>query len=402
VRKVILIGVLALAVLLVGASVALGADRTVSCGQDLDAAINGDGATTATRFVLEAGCTFTISATAKLKNGDDLVCETSPTFQELAINEREGETHLPDSAYDPTTFCTVQGGSAVAQVIARIDDADIEGITIRGGNYTGQAGTGTGLKDGSASDAAEAFGIVVENNEGAGITNCHGDYNRIELRNNTTNADALGHIGSGIKCIDEAAIRHSWVHDTQGNGIWCDEGCTDRAVGVWHVNFNVIEDNGKDGVRWEFDEPGVANPGEALIEHNEIHGNVRTGVQARDAGEAEIRDNIFGGNGTAVRASDSGRSDRFNLVGIWIHHNVLNGDTLQGCELPDSIVDCHNNGGSSGSLSEPSEPAPDEPTGEPSSSDIDGDGIANTEDPDKDGDGVRNRDDSDPKDPGRN
>jgi hypothetical protein len=327
-----------------------------------------------------------------------MVCATPPTFRELAINERSGEPHAPDSAYDPTAYCTIQGSSSLDNVVARTGTAHLVGLNIQGGNYTGAADSGKALKDGSASDASTAYGIVVRNTEGAGIGNAHGDYNRIELTNTTTDPNALGHIGSGIKFIDEGVIRHSYVHDNQGNGIWCDEGCRDTSKGVWHVNFNVVENNGKDGIRWEFDEPSVTNPGEALIEHNEVHGNVRTGVQARDAGTATIRDNIFGGNGTAVKASDSGRSDRYNLVGIRITDNVLNGDSLQGCELPDSIVFCANNGASSGSAQEPipEKPAPE---CEVKDSDIDGDCIRNRDDPDRDGDGVLNGDDSAPKDP---
>ncbi len=399
--------VLALATVLAVAGVALAADRQIACGQDLDAVVNGDGGTTATRFILEAGCQHQTSATVILKDGDQLVCATRPTFREIPIPERQGDPHAPDSAYDPTVFCDIKPASAVETTIARRGDTHIEGIHVRGGqNYNG-TGSGQGIADGQHAPTGTAYGIVVSESASVGISNCHGDYNRIELFDNTNNPDAIGVTGSGIKCIQESVIRHSWVHDEQGNGIWCDEGCTDTSNGKWHVNFNVVERSGtdasaKDGIRWEFDEPGVANPGEALIEHNLVTDNTRTGVQARDAGTAEIRDNIFGGNGTAVRASDSGRSDRFNLVGIWIHHNVLNGDELKGCELPDSVVRCDNNGGSSGSLSEPSEPAPDEPApGEPSSSDIDGDGIPNADDPDKDGDGVSNGPDDFPKDPER-
>jgi hypothetical protein len=303
------------------------ANRSVACGSDLDNLTAADGGTTATTFILQAGCTFTVSKTVVLKNGDAMKCAQAPTFQELAINERPGEPHAPDSAYNPTAFCTVQGANGVDNVMARQGTVHLEGLNILGGTYTGVADSGKGLKDGSASDASTAYGLV------------------IELTNNTTNPTALGITGSGIKCVDEAVIRHSYVHDTQGNGIWGDEGVKDTSRGIWHVNFNVVINNGKDGIRWEFDEPGVSNPGEALIEHNEVHGNTRTGVQARDAGTATIRDNIFGQQDSriGVKASDSGRTDRYNLQGISITNNVLNADTVQGCQLPDSVVFCANN-----------------------------------------------------------
>ena len=323
--------------------VAHAADRNVACGSDLDQVVNGDSATRATRFILGAGCQFTVSATAILKDGDQMVCSRPPAFRELAIPERAGDPHAPDSAYDPTVFCDIKPTAAVQTTVARRGDTHIEGLHVRGAtNYNG-TGSGQGIADGKGAPTQSAYGIVVSESASVGISNCHGDYNRIELFDNTNNGAALGVTGSGIKCIQEAAIRHSWVHDEQGNGIWGDEGVTDTSNGVWHVNFNVTERNGKDGIRWEFDEPGVANPGEALIEHNLVRNNVRDGISARDAGTATIRDNIFGGNGVAVRASDSGRTDRYNLVGISIVDNLLNGDRLEGCQLPDNVVFCARN-----------------------------------------------------------
>lgn len=349
-KRSVLFGLLGLALACVMLAVltasANAASRTinVACGADLDNAVNGDSSTIGTRFVLQSGCTFTASASVVLKGGDELVCAQAPTFTVLAINERAGEPHAPDSAYNPTAYCTVQGASGVDNTIERQGTTYLEGLNIQGGDFNGSSDSGKGIKDGSASDASYAYGIVVRNNDAQGIGNCHGDYNRIEVTNTTQDASALGFTGAGVKCVEEAVVRHSYVHDNQGNGLWCDEGCTDTSKGVFHINFNYVVNNGKDGIRWEFDEPNVANPGEALIEHNEVHGNTRTGVQARDAANAMIRDNIFGGNvGPGVRASDSGRTDRFNLFNIDIVTNVMNGDEIKGCELPDSVVYCSGN-----------------------------------------------------------
>jgi len=79
--------------------------------------------------------------------------------------------------------------------------------------------------------------------------------------------------------------------------------------------------------------------------------NIRIGIHARDAQDALIRGNTFGSttiagvsyasnSGGAIRASDSGRSDRPDLANIEITGNTLNGETITGCELPDEIVDC--------------------------------------------------------------
>lgn len=87
---------------------------------------------------------------------------------------------------------------------------------------------------------------------------------------------------------------------------------------------------GREGIRWE-KVGNEASHGEALIEHNEVHGNgaieSRAGIAARDSQDALIQENFFVAKsdfGTsypknsagAIRASDSGRSDRPNLFNI--------------------------------------------------------------------------------------
>jgi hypothetical protein len=44
--------------------------------------------------------------------------------------------------------------------------------------------------------------------------------------------------------------------------------------------------------------------------------------------------------GVAIRATDSGRSDRPDLFNVDIVANVLNGELVMGCESPDEIVYC--------------------------------------------------------------
>jgi hypothetical protein len=65
-----------------------------------------------------------------------------------------------------------------------------------------------------------------------------------------------------------------------------------------------------------------------------------------------VRRNVFGAksianvayspnaSGVAIRATDSGRLDRPDLLNVDIVANVLNGETIVGCEKPDDIVDC--------------------------------------------------------------
>jgi hypothetical protein len=52
---------------------------------------------------------------------------------------------------------------------------------------------------------------------------------------------------------------------------------------------------------------------------------------------------LYGPNAVAaIRATDSGRTGRPDLQNVDIVNNVLNGETIKGCELPDNIVSCAN------------------------------------------------------------
>ena len=166
--------------------------------------------------------------------------------------------------------------------------------------HRGQAGSGVCYAGGASSSQSQLYAVRIANNEGAGVSNFHGTFWRSELTNNTTNPGALGFIGSGLKAVDEVWVVESYVHDTQGNGIWCDEECNDTTAnpgGKFVVNENLIVNNGRDGVRWEKvgDE---ATAGEARVYGNEIHGNGRAtgraGVGIRDAQDIVVDNNSFG------------------------------------------------------------------------------------------------------------
>ena len=322
----------------------------IPCDHDIDAKINADDRGTASRFVLEAGCTFVASETIVPSDGDEVACEVAPTF------EKRGP------AFDPTTRCTVAGNSSVENVFrpqgqgGTTATVHFEGIKITGGNFTGSSGTGAGIAEGSMTDASSHYGIEVMDNEAAGILSAKGTFERVEFTDNTNDPDALGVIGAGIKARNEIEVKDSYVHDTQGNGIWCDNFCEDSAGhpnGFW-VHDNLVVNNGRAGIR--FENVG-SNGGEALIEDNEVHGNSygdaeRGGISVRDAQNATIRNNRFGevtidgvkyppnSRDVAIIASDSGRADRPNLSNIQIESNTLNGETIKGCELPDTVVEC--------------------------------------------------------------
>jgi hypothetical protein len=325
----------------------------IPCGQDIDAAINADPRATASRFVLGADCPFTASATIVPSNGDEVACAVAPTFVQRG------------PAFDPTTRCTVAGNASVNNVFRPIGQGGttatvrFEGITITGGNFTGSSGTGAAIAEGSMTDFSSHFGIEVRDNDAAGIVSAKGTFERVELTNNTRDPNALGFIGAGMKARTEVDVKESYIHDTQGNGLWCDEFCVDASNmpnGFW-VHANLVVNNGRAGIRWE--NVGGSTAGEALIENNDVHGNSpdanRGGISVRDAQNATIQNNRFGpvtiadvaylpnSRNVAIIAADSGRADRPDLFNIDIVNNTLNGETIKGCELPDTVVACAGN-----------------------------------------------------------
>src|SRR5215204_1412381 len=239
----------------------------IPCDQDIDATINADDRGTASRFVLEADCTFVASETIVPSDGDEVECAVAPTFEQRG------------PASDPTTYCTV-AGPGVENVFRPIGQGGtlatvrFEGIKITGGNFTGSSGSGAAIAEGSMTNLSSHYGIEVMNNDAAGILSAKGSFERVELTDNTRDPDALGVIGSGLKARDEVEVKDSYIHDTQGNGLWCDNFCEDSAGhpnGFW-VHDNLVVDNGRAGIR--FERVGqVSNAGEALIENNEVHGN---------------------------------------------------------------------------------------------------------------------------------
>jgi hypothetical protein len=333
----------------------------IPCGQDIDARINSDDRDTPSRFELGAGCTFTASAPIVPSNGDEVACAVAPTFVKVTPASDPAQ-----AAYDPTTKCTVAGNSSVENVFRPIGKGGttatvrFEGITITGGNYTGSTGSGAGIAEGSMTNLSTHYGIEVMKNDAAGILSAKGTFERVEFTDNTQVSGALGIIGAGLKARNEVEVKNSYIHKTQGNGLWCDNYCEDSPTtthpnGFW-VHHNLVVDNRRAGIR--FERVGdVSTAGEALIEYNEVHGNSadenRGGISVRDAQNATIQFNRFGKVTTwgtydpnaraAIIASDSGRSSRPDLFNIDIANNTLNGEIMKGCELPDTAVACAGN-----------------------------------------------------------
>ena len=311
--------------------------------------VNADDPTIGTRFQLEGPCTYPVDTMVALKNGDE-IAGPEGTFIERG------------RAFDPQPTVTIEGSEGLSNVIRAQGTVRLEWVKIVGG--TGQylsgspvAGTGSGLAMGLASNTSSLYAVDITGTDGAGITNAHGTFDSIELDDTTNNADFLEFIGSGLKAVTEVEVRNSYIHNNQGNGLWCDEFCHDsesHPKGFW-IHDNLVVNNDRAGIR--FERVGeVADAGEALIENNKVHGNSlrlsRGGIDIRDAQNALVRNNVFGAktiagvayprnrDRMAIRATDSGRSDRPDLLNVDIVGNVLNGELIKGCEKPDTIVAC--------------------------------------------------------------
>ena len=133
---------------------------------------------------------------------------------------------------DPQPTVTIEGSEGLSNVIRAQGTVRLEWVKIVGG--TGQylsgspvAGPGSGLAAGLASNTSSLYAVDITAPFEAGITNAHGTFDSIELDDTTNNADFLGFIGSGLKAVTEVEVRNSYIHNNQGNGLWCDEFCHD-------------------------------------------------------------------------------------------------------------------------------------------------------------------------------
>ena len=186
----------------------------------------------------------------------------------------------------------------------------------------------------------------IHNNDSLGISNAKGQILDSEFFSNSEAGASIGVNGSAIKGITQFEAGRLFVHDEQGNGIWCDVGCDpdpEREHGFW-VHHSVVVESDRAGIRYE------NSATKALIENNEIHANGlkerRGGVDIRDSQNAEVKNNNFGpepiagvnyaanGDKIGVRATDSGRSDRVNLSDIHVDNNTMDGDRIVSCGDP--------------------------------------------------------------------
>ena len=300
-------------------------------GADIDNVINSDSSGSATTFCVYAG-RYTVSTQATLKAGDKLMGEP-------------GMWLSVDTA--STARKPIPKVNLVGQGTDNLLRARGTGISISWVDLTGASGTGTGSGAITAGSAGSDFLVEfvrIHDNASVGISNMKGRIFHSEFFKNSIKESALGFNGSAVKGITEYEADGVYVHEEQGNGLWCDVGCKNSArnmtdecptesTGCFWVHNSVVEDSGRAGIRYE------NSSSEALFDHNVIRGNGikerRGGIDIRDSQDAEVRNNILSANnGIGVRATDSGRSDRVNLERILVKENDLGGDRIVTCGVP--------------------------------------------------------------------
>jgi hypothetical protein len=295
-------------------------------GVDIDAIINNDPSGTATTFCVYAG-TYTVSAPAILKAGDKLKGEPNPPLTPVG------------TANKPTPVAKLVASGSKNLLRANGNDISITWVDLSGADGTGN-GTGAITAGSAGSDFLVQFARIHEN-DSLGISSMKGTVLDSEFFKNSLDPDSLGFNASAVKGITEYQAGRVYVHDEQGNGLWCDVGCSndlDRTNGFW-VHDSVVINSGRAGIRYE------NSSSEALFQNNEIRGNGinehRGGIDIRDSQDAQVLNNILSANnGIGVRSTDSGRSDRVNLERILVKENDLGGDRIVTCGGP---VECINN-----------------------------------------------------------
>ena len=345
--------------------------RRVRDGDDLAAAINS--APAGTTFCVEAG-TYPLSETIEVQDGD-------------IIRGRPSTVTRRGPAVDPDPVVHVRNAGGLARMFhvtahtGRMEWLDIRGSP-DGARYTddtretcenwGEAsdrcpkgGTGVAIGAGESGPEFVFEHLQVHHNPAQCISGVKGTLLRSELYRCSQNADYWGYSAGALKTINEQESAYNFVHDNEAEGLWCDQGCRNNPATPegWHQHDNLIVNNGRAGVRYEFS-PVLGNADHArqptaLIEDNRLAGNGWGGVDVHDAQNATVRGNAFGPttiagteyphNGSGPEAmqfseSDASRS-RTDLWNAEAYDNHLGGEAMDGCDAytdPDKLR-CYEN-----------------------------------------------------------
>ena len=328
-------------------------------GQDIDAIINNDPSGTATRFCVHAG-TYQVSEVARLRAGDKLDAQPGTTNFVQKCATPSGPC-VNTEAIQPIPVVKLVGSGPDSLLRPEGRDISITWVDLSGARGTG-SGSGAIAAGSAGSDFLLQFARI-HDNDSLGISNMKGTVLDSEFFSNSEASAAIGFNASAVKGITEYEAGRLFVHDEQGNGLWCDVGCSndpDRGAKGFNVYKSVVVNNARAGIRYE------NSPSTAWFENNEVHANgsnaTRGGIDIRDSQNTTVIDNVFGGatfrfisletnnpvtvtypannERIGIRATDSGRSDRVNLFNVDVLSNDMNGERIITCGGP---VECSGN-----------------------------------------------------------
>lgn len=352
--------------------------KQVPAGESLDEMVNGDPVGTATTFCLAPGM-HQIGAILEPKAGDKIL---GP----------EGETATRGPAeYGVGIAASIRPEGGLSSLIRpRGTDFELAWVDVSGaagayepgwspgdpcanpsddGQSCPRAGTGVAIAMGYADGTASVHHVRVHDNDAVGIANAKGLVTNSEFFRNTLDKNFAGFTGGAVKGVTEYEAGFNFCHDEQANCLWADHGTNDDpnmadnpGGGAW-FHHNLTVDAGRWGIRYEFSPripSGQHDPQPTfLAENNVIAGNGavgnRGGASMADAQNGTFRDNRFGpvtvdgvsyGHNAGERAllfADSGKSSRTDLWNGAAYGNLLNGETVAGCEKPDEVVICQGN-----------------------------------------------------------
>jgi len=321
----------------------------ITPGEDIDVEINKPH--TATRFCVHAG-TYQVSEVIRLRAGDKLDAQPGTPYFVQKCTTPSGPC-VNTKAIQPIPVVKLVGSGPDS--LLRPEGS---GISITWVDLSGARGTGPG--SGSIAAGAAGSDLLVQyarihNNDSLGISNFKGRIFDSEFFSNSEATGSIGFNASAVKGNTEYEAGRLFVHEEQGNGLWCDNGCAKdpaRIHGFW-VHDSVVIDNARAGIRYE------DSPSRARFENNEVHGNGssanRGGIDIRDSQNATVIGNVFGGatfkfidpknnpvtvtypgntDRIGIRATDSGRSDRVDLSNVDVLNNNMNGERIITCGGP--------------------------------------------------------------------
>jgi hypothetical protein len=316
----------------------------ITPGEDIDVEINKDPSDRATTFCVSAG-TYPVSAPAILKTGDRLIGQPG---MPNPVQKCVAGSCVNTKATQPIPVVKLVGQGTDNLLRARGNPISISWVDL-----TDASGTGNGSGAITAGSAGSDFVVEfarIHNNASVGISNMKGTVRDSEFFENSEQQSALGFNGSAVKGITEYVAARVFVHGEQGNGLWCDVGCSNdpaRGAKGFNVYDSVVVGNGRAGIRYE------NSMSTAWLERNEVHANgsdaTRGGIDIRDSQNATVEFNVFGGaqfrfknavNNTVtvsyptnterigIRATDSGRSGRVDLRNVVVRNNTMNNERI--------------------------------------------------------------------------